>query len=32
MTPAETEHFAALRMHVARLHVALQGAVTWLEG
>jgi hypothetical protein len=32
MTPAETEHFAALRMHVAHLHAALKGAVTWLEG
>lgn len=27
MTPAETEHFAALRMHVAHLHAALKNLV-----
>lgn len=31
MTPAETEHFAALRMHVARLHVALKEAAELAE-
>jgi hypothetical protein len=32
MTPAETEHFAALRMHVAHLHAALKVAKTYLDG
>jgi hypothetical protein len=31
MTPAETEHFAALRMHVARLHAALSLASEFLS-